>query len=105
MMEVGNIAGAQAFILAELEKEFGGAAKAAGQTFGGQLDILKTATGQRQRGHRQCVDPGAGRSGAEVRAGAGRRGEQFANFVVERLIPGIYWTCPYWLAENIPNAI
>lgn len=40
-MAVGNVAGAQAVILKELEKEFGGLAVAAGQTFPGKLDILK----------------------------------------------------------------
>ena len=41
MVEMGDVAGAQKFILAELETEFGGAAKAAGQTFTGQLTILQ----------------------------------------------------------------
>jgi hypothetical protein len=45
MQEAGDIAGAQGVILKELETEFGGAAKAAGQTFGGQLDILKNKIG------------------------------------------------------------
>ncbi len=45
MQEAGNIAGAQAIILKELGTEFGGAAKAAGQTFGGQMVILQTAVG------------------------------------------------------------
>lgn len=37
----GDLMGAQKMILKELETEFGNSAKAAGQTFGGQLDILK----------------------------------------------------------------
>lgn len=37
----GKMAEAQQMILTELQKEFGGSAKAAGQTFGGQLTILK----------------------------------------------------------------
>lgn len=41
LMNMGDVAGAQRIILAELEKEFGGSAEAAGQTFAGQLDILK----------------------------------------------------------------
>lgn len=45
MQEAGNVAGAQAIILKELDTEFGGAAKAAGQTFGGQMVILQTAVG------------------------------------------------------------
>ncbi|RPJ38720.1 MAG: hypothetical protein EHM35_03880 [Planctomycetaceae bacterium] len=45
MVEAGDVMGAQKFILAELETEFGGAAKAAGETFAGKLDILKNKIG------------------------------------------------------------
>lgn len=41
LVATGDIAGAQAIILNELETEFGGAARAAGNTFGGKLTILK----------------------------------------------------------------
>lgn len=41
LQETGDKAGAQAIILQELQKEFGGSAQAAGKTFGGQMDILK----------------------------------------------------------------
>lgn len=41
LVESGDLMGAQKMILKELETEFGGAAKAAGQTFGGQLEIMK----------------------------------------------------------------
>jgi hypothetical protein len=41
MVESGDLMKAQTFILDELQKEFGGSAKAAGETFGGQLEILK----------------------------------------------------------------
>lgn len=41
MQEAGNVAGAQAIILKELQKEFGGSAEAAGSTFAGQLEKLK----------------------------------------------------------------
>lgn len=43
MVEAGDVAGAQAFILGELQTEFGGSAEAAGTTFAGQLDILKNS--------------------------------------------------------------
>jgi hypothetical protein len=46
MQESGDMAGAQTVILKELEKEFGGSAIAAGQTFSGQLEILKNAFGE-----------------------------------------------------------
>ena len=45
MVETGDLAGAQALILKELQTEFGGSARAAGETFGGQLAILQTRMG------------------------------------------------------------
>lgn len=41
MVEMGDVAGAQKVILKELEVEFGGAARAAGKTLGGQLSLLQ----------------------------------------------------------------
>lgn len=41
LVETGHAAEAQKLILKELQTEFGGSAKAAGQTLGGQLEILK----------------------------------------------------------------
>jgi hypothetical protein len=41
LMKTGDTAGAQKIILAELTKEFGGSAEAAGKTLPGQLQILK----------------------------------------------------------------
>lgn len=45
MQESGDMAGAQAIILGELNKEFGGSALAAGATFAGQLEIVKNGFG------------------------------------------------------------
>lgn len=45
MQESGDLMGAQKVILDELSIEFGGAARAAGQTFAGQLSILKGQIG------------------------------------------------------------
>lgn len=45
MAEAGDVAGAQKVILAELNKEFGGSAVAAGSTLSGKLEILKNAFG------------------------------------------------------------
>lgn len=44
-MDVGDIASAQKVILDELDVEFGNAAKSAGETFAGKLDILKNSFG------------------------------------------------------------
>lgn len=41
MVDSGNTMGAQKVILKELRSEFGGSAKAAGQTFSGQMNILR----------------------------------------------------------------
>lgn len=45
MVEAGDVAGAQAIILKELETQAGGAAEAAGKTMAGQMDILKNTLG------------------------------------------------------------
>lgn len=45
MVEAGDTMGAQKFILAELKTEFGGAAVAAGDTFGGSMERLKNTFG------------------------------------------------------------
>ena len=45
LMEIGDVAGAQAVILGELETQFGGSAEAAGSTFAGQMIILKNQFG------------------------------------------------------------
>lgn len=43
--ESGNLMGAQSIIMKELQTEFGGSARAAGETFAGKLAILKTQLG------------------------------------------------------------
>lgn len=45
LAETGEVAGAQAIILTELERKFGGAAQAARNTFGGALTSLREAMG------------------------------------------------------------
>lgn len=46
LVESGNLLEAQNMILRELQTEFGGSAVAAGQTFAGQLDILKNSAAE-----------------------------------------------------------
>ena len=48
MVDAGNVEGAQTIILQELQREFGGSAQAAGQTFAGSLQILKNQFGNLQ---------------------------------------------------------
>lgn len=47
-MEQGDIAGAQAVILGELERQVGGLAEAYGETFAGKLEIFKNRLGEIQ---------------------------------------------------------
>jgi hypothetical protein len=49
MQESGDMLGAQKLILSELETQFGGAAKAAGDTFAGSVEKLKNAFGDALR--------------------------------------------------------
>lgn len=48
MVDAGDVMGAQKFILKELQTEFGGSARAAGETFAGKLEILKNQFGELQ---------------------------------------------------------
>lgn len=48
MVEAGDAAGAQKLMLAELNKEFGGSAKAAGEGYAGQMIILQNTFGDLQ---------------------------------------------------------
>lgn len=48
MQEAGDVAGAQAVILAELERQFGGSAEAFGNTFQGSIGKVQTAFGNLQ---------------------------------------------------------
>lgn len=48
LVETGKAAEAQRLILKELQTEFGGSARAAGQTFAGKLEILKNQIGEVQ---------------------------------------------------------
>ncbi len=45
LQESGDLMGAQTIILAELERQFGGSAAAAGDTFAGKMEILKNKFG------------------------------------------------------------
>jgi len=54
---VNDIASAQKIILAELETQFGGAAKAAGETMAGSLDKMKNAVGDAQESIGEALSP------------------------------------------------
>lgn len=55
--ETGDIASAQKIILEELETQFGGVAKAAGETLGGSLDQMKNAVGDAGEAIGEALSP------------------------------------------------
>src|SRR3989304_2067675 len=90
MVEAGDVAGAQTVILEELSKEFGGSAKAAGETFGGQLTIVKNSLGN--------VAEEIG--GALLPA--------LSGFVTTAVLPFVQTYGPQlaaWFGQNLPVAI
>lgn len=58
LVDTGKKAEAQNMILKELQKEFGGSAKAAGETFAGRLDILKNRLQNVQEGIGEIIVKG-----------------------------------------------
>jgi hypothetical protein len=55
--ETGNIAEAQKIILSELETQFGGVARAAGETLGGSLDQMSNAAGDAAESIGEALSP------------------------------------------------
>lgn len=90
MVEAGDVAGAQTVILEELQKEFGGSAVAAGETFSGQLTILKNSLG----------------NVAEEIGGALL--PSLTGFVTTGVLPFVQQYGPQiaaWFSQNLPVAI
>lgn len=119
LVETGDVAGAQKIILAELETEFGGLARAAGETTAGQFDILQNKLGNIKETVGTALLPALnslmtalGPILIEV-AGA------FAGFLTTTLIPAIVSLAGWiktdlapalgvifaWLAVHLPPAI
>jgi hypothetical protein len=57
LQESGDLMGAQKIVLQELQKEFGGAAEAAGDTFAGQLGLLSSKFGDVQEQVGEAIIP------------------------------------------------
>jgi hypothetical protein len=104
MVETGNLAGAQAIILGELESQFGGAARAAGTTFAGQMAIANNQIGNIKEQIGAALIPVlsqlATQYGPQVIAFA----QELANWLVVNLIPAISQLVA-WLGVNLPPVI
>lgn len=107
-MELGDIASAQRVILAELSTEFGGLARAAGETAAGQLDIfnnkigaLKEKVGTSLLG---LLTTGLSGVGPVILNALGRVADAASQFI-DGLVTGIQSVGAAFAAANIPGQI
>lgn len=89
LVEAGDTMGAQKIILSELNTEFGGAAEAAGKTFGGQMAILSHQFDDVKQQIGDALLPVL---------------SQFMGFVGTNLMP-ILQMFGAWLGERLPVAV
>lgn len=89
LVEAGDTMGAQKIILGELNTEFGGAAEAAGKTFGGQMAILSHQFDDVKQQIGDALLPVL---------------SQFMGFVGTNLMP-VLQVFGAWLGEKLPIAI
>lgn len=94
LVEEGDIMSAQEIILQELQKEFGGSAEAAGQTFAGQLERLQNTFGNV-----------AETVGTAFLPTLQQLGERLINFVQGDQFQGWVETISNWLMNELPVAI
>ena len=102
MVEAGDVMGAQKVILAELSKEFGGSARAAGQTFGGQMDILKNKIGNVKEEVGMALLPVLTQLATALGPVLMEAAQGLANFLTNTLIPAISDVVT-WVTENWPK--
>jgi len=93
-VELGDIEGAQKLILGELAKEFGGAARAAGDTFVGKLDILKNKFGDIQE-----------TIGGAMLPGLTLLGDKLITVLNQPEVQAAITAISTWLADTLPKAI
>jgi hypothetical protein len=89
LVESGDLMGAQTMILKELQVEFGGSAEAAGQTFAGQLDILKNSLSNAAESVGTALLPAL----TEIVSGVTPIINEYAPILAD------------WLGKNLPVAI
>jgi len=89
LVKSGNVMGAQKIILKELSVEFGGAAKAAGDTFSGKIARAKDAVGDFARDMGQKALPALGSLADWVTTSGIPRLSLLITFVTTTLVPGV----------------
>jgi hypothetical protein len=104
LMDTGDTAGAQKIILAELNKEFGGVAQAAGGTLQGQLTILQNQFGNVKESVGSALIPVISDLAKEYGPQLISFAKDGAKWLSENLVPAIK-TVADWLKIYLPPAI
>jgi hypothetical protein len=100
LQESGDLLGAQKIILQELQSEFGGAARAAGKTFSGQLEILKNQMGNVQEEIGMALIPVLGQLatalGPSLIAGAQAGAAWLTGTLIPAMADVVNWVTANW---------
>jgi hypothetical protein len=104
MQDAGDTAGAQKVILAELSKEFGGAAEAAGSTFAGKMEILNNQIGNVKDEIGAALIPVLADLATEYGPALIQFAKDAGAWIQSDLIPAIQ-DIVAWLKVNLPPAI
>jgi len=101
MVEGGDVAGAQAIILKELESQFGGAARAAGTTFAGQMAIANNQIGNVKEQVGMALLPVLQQMATALGPGLIAVAQAGADWLTSTLIPAIS-SVVTWITANWP---
>ena len=109
MVKAGDTAGAQKLILQELQREFGGSARAAGETFAGKLDILQNKLGGIKDTIGTALLPVLTELADKFIAGLNTPEFQAAldsavKFITDTAIPGLTKLADWFVNTGIPKA-
>lgn len=103
-MAVGDIASAQKVILGELETQFGGVARAAGETLAGKLDILKNQFGNIKEEVGNALIPVLSNLISQYGPQLVAFIQRAAEWMTNQLIPAIQ-SVASWIGDNLVPAI
>lgn len=119
LVNSNNTLDAQKIILQELQKEFGGSAKAAGETFAGKLDILQNKIGDVKERIGMALIPAlatlvdevgpkviewADKFAKWIETDGAKAIQDFADWIIKDLVPAIEKLAK-WLNEDLPAAV
>ena len=104
LQESGDLMGAQQIILGELQREFGGAAVAAGQTFAGQLDIMKNSLGNVKEEVGMALLPALQTLAQTLGPMLLSAAQGLAQFIITNVVPALRDIFT-WVATNLPPAL